>query len=147
MSLEALKAFAVKNNFAAVAKVKSTPIYELSIEDARKKVTVRDGNRTPKADGSQALVLGFGRVTLSLDVIAPKATRVNASKEQVEEFTAILLAEVAAGKFDEAIQEAQLGLLETATKADPVDPVAVDGEQPVENPQEAVVGLDLSDIE
>ena len=71
---------------------------------------------------------------ISLEQIAKGATRVNATAEQVEEFTAILLAAVAAGDFDEAIITAQ-------AKADPANkPVPVVGE---ELPEEAPEDVDL----
>ena len=105
MSLSALAAFAAANNNATSNG--RTPTYELSIEDARKAVKISDGNKTAKEDGTQALKLSLGKITLSLAIVAPKATRVNAPKEQVEAFTADLQAAIDDGSFDPAIVEAQ----------------------------------------
>jgi len=98
-----LAAAAVRNNY----NNGSTPSYLLSIEEARKAVKVKDGNRKAAEDGSQALTLILGRVALSLDVIAKGATRINATKDQVEAFSAKLVSAVEAGAFDAAIVEAQ----------------------------------------
>ena len=84
-----------------------TPSYLLPLEEARAAVKISDGNKKANEDGSQALTLTIGRVTIALDAIAPKATRVNATAEQVEAFTATLQAALEAGAFDEAILAAQ----------------------------------------
>lgn len=94
-----------------------TPSYLLEIEEARKAVKIGDGNKKAAEDGSQALTLTIGRITIALDAIAPKATRVNATAEQVEGFTAQLRAALEAGAFDEAIVAAQ-------AKANPANKVA-----------------------
>lgn len=140
MSLEALAQFAVNNNNAKGTT--RTPLYQLSIEDARAKVKIKDGNKIAKEDGSQALTLTIGKHTLSLDVIKPKATRVNAAADQVEEFTSALQAAVDAGEFDEAIIAAQ-------AKADPANKPA---EAPVETgdegeEEEAPEGVDLDALD
>lgn len=105
MNLNDLAAFAVKNNFNRASG--GTPIHELSIEEARERVVVRDGNKKAKEDGSQALTLAFGKYALALDVVSPGATRINATKEQVEGFTEALLNAVKDGEFDEEIIAAQ----------------------------------------
>ena len=101
----ALAAAAVANNNKAATA--ATPAYALSLDEARKVVKVRDGNRKPAEDGTKALTLVLGKITLDLEVIAPGATRVNATPEQEEAFTAQLLAAVEAGAFDNAILTAQ----------------------------------------
>ena len=135
MSLEALAQFAVNNNNAKGTT--RTPLYQLSIEDARAKVKVKDGNKVAKEDGSQALTLTLGKHTLSLNVIKPKATRINAEEAQVEEFTSALQVAVDAGKFDDAIIAAQ-------AKADPANkPAEAPVETGEETEEEAPEGVDL----
>lgn len=139
MSLEALAQFAVNNNNAKGTT--RTPLYQLSIEDARMKVKIKDGNKIAKEDGSQALTLTLGKHTLSLDVIKPKATRVNATEDQVEEFTSALQAAVDAGEFDEAIIAAQ-------AKADPANkPAEAPAETGDEGEEEAPEGVDLDALD
>ena len=111
----ALAASAVANNNTAGNGV--TPSYLLSIEEARVAVKIKDGNKVAKEDGSQAITLSIGRITIDLDVIAPKATRVNATADQVEGFKEQLAAAVESGAFDEAIVAAQF-------KANPANRVA-----------------------
>lgn len=136
----ALAASAVANNNARGSS--STPSYLLPIEDARKAVKIKDGNKTPKEDGSQALTLVIGRITIALDTIAPKATRINATKEQVEAFTEQLQAGVDAGAFDEAIVAAQ-------AKANPANKVKVAKEAMEERPEGegTPAGVDLDALE
>lgn len=139
MSLEALAQFAVNNNNAKAAS--RTPLYQLTIEEARAKVKIKDGNKKAKEDGSQALTLTLGKHTLSLEAIAPKATRVNATAEQVEEFTSMLQAAVDAGEFDEAIIEAQ-------AKADPANkPEDAPVETGDEGEEAAPEGVDLDALD
>jgi hypothetical protein len=107
-----LAASAVANNNSKGAG--RVPSYLLPIEEARAVVKISDGNKKPAEDGSQAITLTIGRVTIALDAVAPKATRINATAEQVEAFTATLQAAVDAGAFDEAIVAAQ-------TKANPAN--------------------------
>lgn len=153
MDLSALAAFAVNNNNS----VNKSSLYNLSVEEARTHVVVKDGNKKAKEDGSQALTLNFGKVTLPLDVVAPKATRINATKEQVEQFTKVLLDAIAAGTFDAEIAQAQFKINPANKKAQAVPtvtPVASEGSD------EAIVdayleqtaipnvdGLDLNSIE
>lgn len=129
----ALEAAAVTNNFTKGST--RTPIYALSIEDARAKVKVKDGNKKPKEDGSVALTLTFGKRTLPLDVIKPKATRINATAEQVEQFTSVLETAVAEGAFDEIIIAAQAEAEAAANKAKANVEAGV--------PSEAAEGIDL----
>jgi len=147
MSLQALSAFAVANNFTKAVKPQATPLYELPIEQARSKVTVRDGNKVPKPDGSQALILSLGKVILKLDVIAPKATRINAPATEVANFTKILKDAVAEGQLDAEIQDAQLKMMENKLKADAAVKAVptVEGTQAVA--QAVPAGLDLCAIE
>ena len=135
----ALASQAVANNNSRSGS--ATPSYLLSIEDARKAVKIKDGNKVAKEDGTQALTLTIGRITISLDAIAPKATRINASKEQVEAFTEQLQAGLDAGAFDAAIVEAQ-------AKANPANKVAV-AKASMEDPigEEAPEGVDLDALE
>lgn len=112
MSLATLAAFAATSQLTR----STTPVYELPIEEARGKVVVKDGFRNKPEDGSQALTLTLGKITLKLDAVKPNATRIIATKDQVEEFTAILEAGVKAGDFDAAIVEGQAGAKAAAEK-------------------------------
>lgn len=137
MSLAALAQFAVNNNNNRASK---TPTYLLPIEEARTVVKIKDGNKKPKLDGSQALTLTLGKIVLALDAVKPGATRINALPEQVEEFTALLQDALDAGEFDDAIIQAQ-------AKADPANkPVASDLVE--ENVEEEVApeGVDLDEL-
>lgn len=89
-------------------------IADLSVEDAREYVKVVDGNIKKPVEGHQGLTLKLGRVKLSLDAVAPKAQKIQVPDDQVEAATEALMAEVAAGTFDEAI-EAGLAKLNEAT--------------------------------
>jgi len=114
LNISELAQFATANNYA---RKSSTPSYELGIEEAREAVKIKDGNRVKSEDGSQALVLTLGRITLALDVISKGATRVNATADQVEGFTATLQEAVDSGAFDTAIVEAQAKGKEAAERA------------------------------
>ena len=154
MSLQLLAQFAVAQNFKA-GSASRTPLEDLSIEEARATVKVGDGNKKPAEDGSKALVLRFGKTTLALDVIAAGATRVNATAEQVEEFTKVLEAEVAAGSFDAAIVAAQARIREgkAAAAAKPKTQTATTVPEPSAEetadsvaPAADIDGLDLSSL-
>lgn len=134
----ALAASAVANNNSKSGG--ATPSYLLPLEEARKAVKIKDGNKVAKEDGSQALTLVIGRITIALDAIAPKATRINATAEQVEGFTATLTEALEAGAFDEAIVEAQ-------AKANPANKVKVAQEAMEADAQETPEGLDLDALE
>ena len=142
-----LTAFAVVNNYTASPRG-GKPLHELSIEEARAKVVVVDGNKVPNEDGSQALTLKLGKRKVALDAVAPRATRINATKDQVEGFTATLLAGVAAGAFDAAIAEVQKA-------ADPANKVATGKVATVESAddvgeleeEQLPEGLDLGELE
>lgn len=136
----ALAANAVSNNNSRTSS--TTPSYLLSIEEARVAVKIKDGNKVAKEDGSVALTLTIGRITVALDAIAPKATRINASKEQVEAFTEQLQAALDAGAFDDAIVAAQF-------KANPANKVKIVKEALVEAEREegAPEGVDLEALE
>ena len=116
MSLQSLAAFAVANNNAKAAS-RAVQYWTLSAEELRDYAKIKDGNKKPAEDGSQALVIFLGKVRVNLDVVAPKATRINASADQVEQFVGILETAVAEGSFDEA-------LLEAADKLNPANKVA-----------------------
>mgnify|MGYP001584216610 CR=1 len=116
MSLQSLAAFAVANNNAKSAS-RATKYWELDAVELREFAKVKDGNRKLAEDGGQALVITLGKVRVDLDAIAPKATRVNATAEQVEEFTNLLEDAIGAGDFDEA-------LLDAAEKLNPANKVA-----------------------
>lgn len=104
-NFEALAAFAVSNNFSQSRG--GVPVYELSIEDARAKVVVVDGNKVPNEDGSQALTLKLGKRKVAMDAVKKGATRINATSDKVAEFSEMLLAAVKAGAFDSAIEAVQ----------------------------------------
>ena len=135
----ALAANAVANNNSRASG--ATPSYLLNIEDARKAVKIKDGNKVAKEDGSQALTLTIGRITIGLDAVAPKATRINAAADQVEAFTEQLQLALEAGAFDTAIVEAQ-------AKANPANKVAA-AKAALEDPiaEEAPEGVDLDALE
>lgn len=141
-----LATFAVVNNYSSARGGK--PLHELSIEEARAKVVVVDGNKVPSEDGTQALTLKLGKRKVALDAVAPRATRINATKEQVADFTARLFAGVAAGAFDAAIAEVQKA-------ADPANKVASGKVATVESAddtgeleeEQLPEGLDLDELE
>tara|TARA_R110000851_G_scaffold57574_7_gene134081 strand:- start:16806 stop:17219 length:414 start_codon:yes stop_codon:yes gene_type:complete len=136
MSLTSLAAFAAKTNNNS----SRSPLHTLSIEDARAKVLVSDGNRKTVADGTQALTLTLGKHLLSLDVISAGATRIVTPAAKVEEFKALLIAEVAAGSFDVAIVAAQ-------AKADPANkPVKAPVETAGDKVPVAPEGVDLDEL-
>lgn len=138
-NFEELVESAVANNNSKSGGV--TPSYLLAIDEARAAVKIKDGNKVAKEDGSQALTVMIGRITISLDVIAPNATRVNATKDKVEAFTAKLQEALDEGVFDSAIVEEQ-------NKANPANRVAKakDALQR-EDAQETPSGLDLDALE
>lgn len=134
----ALAANAVSNNNSRAGG--TTPSYLLALDDARKAVKIKDGNKVAKEDGSQAITLTIGRITISLDVVAPKATRINATADQVEGFTAQLQEALDGGAFDSAIVEAQ-------AKANPANKVKVAVEALEADAQETPEGIDLEALE
>ena len=108
----------LKLHAASSGSVSSTvPVYQLGIDAARKAIKIKDGRKVKAEDGSQDLVLTLGRITLSLDVIATGANRIQATADQVEEFSAALAEELANGTFDEAIVEAQGKAKEASIRA------------------------------
>jgi hypothetical protein len=134
MSLEALAAFAVNNNHAVNKKV---PLHELPVIEARKLVKIKDGNRKPAPDGSQALTLVLGRRTISLDTISKGATRVNATVNLIDTFTNVLQIAVDNGDFDKAIAEVQ----EAAAPAPLLNPVS---EGVIQNNTQGTLSLNKS---
>jgi hypothetical protein len=143
----ALQAFAVSNNFSQSRG--GVPVYELSIEDARAKVIVVDGNKVPNEDGSQALTLKLGKRKVSLDAVKKGATRINASKDQVEAFTATLVAALAAGAFDSAIVETQAAAKQAVEDARNKGTTVVTetGDEPELEANLDIPGLDLDSLE
>lgn len=160
-ALAKLAQYAVLDN----NKTARTPTHLLSIEDARAKVVVKDGNKKAAADGSQALTLVLGRRKLSLDSVAPNATRINAPKDQVDAFTKVLLDAVSDGDFDDAIKTVQAAakatldsasvavekapesVAEVAEETPPTEPVKYQLDPiRVEAQTDFVDGLDLSSI-
>jgi len=123
----ALAAAAVANNNSKT-KATSVAAYLLPLEAARTAVKIKDGNRKPAEDGSQAITLTLGKITLALDVITAGATRVNASQEEVEGFTTMLQEAIEAGAFDEAIVAAQFkgNPANRPAKVERVEPVAAE---------------------
>ena len=118
--------------------------HSVTVEEARKSVKVKDGNRKPAEDGSQKLTVVIGKHTLPLDCIKAGTTRVAVTAEQVEGYTEALLAAVADGMFDANIEKAQALAKEQAEKAAanprtraPKAAVAV----------EETVGLDLDELD
>ena len=88
-----------------VARNSNTPsIKDLSVEAAREFVKVVDGNTKIIVEGYQGLTLKLGRMKLKLDAIVPKAVKFQVPEAQVEAVSAQLLAKVADGTLDEAIQ-------------------------------------------
>ena len=99
-------------DLAAVATGTTTrsgalPFHQVSVEDARASVRVKDGNRKPAEDGTQKLTVVLGKYTLPLDPIKAGATRIFATEEQVEGYTEALLQAVSEGLFDAEITVAQ----------------------------------------
>jgi hypothetical protein len=135
----ALAANAVSNNNSRASK--ATPSYLLSVEDARLAVKIKDGNKQAKEDGTQALTLTIGRITISLEAIAPNATRINATADEVEGFTEQLQAALDAGAFDTAIVAAQ-------AKANPANKIKA-AKEALEDPiaEEAPEGVDLEALD
>lgn len=147
MSLANLAQFAAA---ATTAQATRTPMEALTIEEARAVVKVGDGNKKANEDGSQALVLRFGKIVLSLDVIAKGATRVNATKDQVADFTAQLEAGVKEGAFDTAIIAAQDKIRQQKAQPKPVKaPKVSASETAVGEPEstEEVVEVTEADID
>lgn len=145
--LSALAAFAVTNNFSQSRG--GVPVYELSIEDARAKVFIVDGNKVPAEDGSQALTLKLGKRKVALDAVKANATRINATVDQVPTFTETLKAALAAGAFDAAIRDTQAAAKKAAEEAK-----TKGAEVPTETGDEATLeenvdipGLDLDSLE
>jgi hypothetical protein len=143
----ALQAFAVTNNFSQSRG--GVPVYDLSIEVARAKVFIVDGNKVPAEDGSQALTLKLGKRKVSLDAVKKGATRINASAEQVEAFTAALTAALAAGAFDEAIRATQAAAKQAAedAKTKGAEVVTETGDEAVLEENVDIPGLDLDSLE
>lgn len=86
----------------------ATPYHAKTVEEARTDVKIKDGNRKPAEDGSQALTVVLGKHTLPLDVIKAGTTRVVVTAEEVEGYTAALQEAVNSGMFDAAIEQAQV---------------------------------------
>lgn len=114
-----LEELAVKNNNSRATK---TPLYELSVEEAREFVKVGDSRRNkPEGDTMQGLDLKLGKVKVAIGGVAglPKGTScLNTPAERVEEVTEALLKAVAAGEFDAAIAEAQAKIVPAAKVAE-----------------------------
>ena len=104
MSLAKLALFAVS---AANNTASRTPVYAMSVEEARSRVIIKDANKQPNENGSQSLSVYLSKIRMSLDVVSPGAGKINATVDQITEFTDILQAAVDDGSFDEAIVEAQ----------------------------------------
>lgn len=145
----ALQAFAVSNNFTQSRG--GVPVYELSIEDARAKVVIVDGNKVPAEDGSQALTLKLGKRKVSMEAVKAGATRINATAEQVEAFTATLKAALEAGAFDAAIKETQGSAKQAAedakTKGKAVATETGDETELEANAEADIPGLDLTELD
>ncbi len=94
------------------------PFHMLSIEEARERVVIKDGNRKPNEDGSVKLTVTVGKHTLPLDCIQAGTTRLDVSVAKANElgitiedaivgYTDSLKGEVNSGAFDEALLHAQ----------------------------------------
>lgn len=137
--LAGLAAYAVSNK-SSTAKVH---LSKLPVEEARKKVNIKNGNRKPVADGSQALTLVLGRHVLPLDIIANGSTRVVTPKDKVEQFSEILQKAVDAGDFDVQIVAAQKLSIPKPRKAKP-DEVPVNENIEVELTEDGIYGIDTT---
>lgn len=119
MSLEVLAQLGQLAQFASSAGSRSgsTPVYNLSVEEARKLVSVKNASKNPTVGGPQKLSVYLTKTRLSLDAVSPGATVIVAPEDQVEKFTTILEEAVAAGAFDAAIKEGQEKAREAARKS------------------------------
>lgn len=155
LTLADLVSTAVANNNAPSSR-SGTPIFELGIEDARAKVSVQNANKKQVEGGTEALVLKFGQFVLPLDKVAPKATRLNTEQVNVEAVSALLMAEVAKGTFDDEIVAQQADIKkkreEAAVRAEakanaPAVEVAEESQdtegEPAESVFDAPSGVDL----
>lgn len=118
--------------------------YNVSVEEARGSVVVKDKAKKPAEDGSKLLGLQIGRMAMPLDVVKAGATHIKATAEQVEEFTAALLQLVEEGHFDAIIADLQVKGLESAEKAAAKAAEAKAAGKSVTEDQE---GLDLAELE
>tara|TARA_R110002020_G_scaffold36419_2_gene109499 strand:+ start:3755 stop:4186 length:432 start_codon:yes stop_codon:yes gene_type:complete len=142
MSLEALAAFAVANNNTAS---RPKPLSALSLEEARAKVKIADGNRKKAGDGSVALILKLGKKNIALDAISAGATRVNATADQIQQFTTVLQAAINDGSFDDEITRLQLESV--ATESVEAVPEQVSPTPTAEQAQTSVPdGVDLNEL-
>lgn len=82
--------------------------HSMTVEEARGSVVIKDGNRKPAVDGSQALTVTIGKHTLPLNCIKAGTTRIAVTADQVEGYTEALQSVVAEGGFDAEIAEAQV---------------------------------------
>ena len=147
MDLKALAAFAVKNNNTRSG---NKPLHTFTIEEAREYVKVKDGNKKPNEDGSQALTLVLGKHTLPLNAIAEGTTRVNAEAASVEGFTEAMLEAVKNGDFDAEIVAAQAKAeIQFNTPRKPRTPKAAvaEGEAPEAVDLDALSGVDEDEDE
>ena len=127
----------------------TTPVYQLDIDAARRAVKIKDGRKVKSEDGSQDIVLTLGRITLGLDAIVAGTNRIQATAEQVEEFSAALAEELANGTFDEAIVEAQGKAKEAAVRAKEkaTKVVTAESEGLTEETAAEEAGVDLDSLE
>ena len=126
------------------ARTNTVTFYNVSVEEARASVKVKDGNRKPAEDGSQKLTVILGKHTLPLDCIKAGTTRVAVTAEQVEGYTEALLNAVNEGLFDESIVKAQ-ELAKVAAEKAAANPRTRTA-KPVVAPEDTD-GLDLDDLE
>lgn len=110
MNLQALAGFAVK-----ATQVNRTPLYAMSLEDARKEVKVVDGRKAKKgetlSEDGKVFTLKCGKKVLPLSPLgadfAGTDRLAGIPTEQYEAVEQMLLAQVAEGLFDVVIAEAQ----------------------------------------
>lgn len=141
-----IKSLADLAQFAATSQQNrnTVAVQDLSVEDARSRVVIKDGFRVKPEDGSQALTLTLGKVVVSLNAVEPNATRLIVPKASVEEVTVVLQAAIEDGTFDDAIVEAQAASKEAAEKRAATQAAAkVEGEEVV---AEAPEGVDIDEL-
>jgi hypothetical protein len=103
ISLQDLQAAATGSKSSAAVS-----FHSMTVEDARGSVVIKDGNRKPAQDGSQALTVTLGKHTLPLDCIKLGTTRLSVTEAQVEGYSEALQSVVDEGGFDTAIEAAQV---------------------------------------
>lgn len=144
ITLELLAAAAVVTSPRS-AKPSAPKFHTVSVEEARSFIKIKNGDKKPAEDGSQNLTVTIGKHTLPLSNIAPGATRIAVTAEQVESYSEALVAAVNEGLFDDFIVIAQEKATIQAEKA-ALNPVKRSPKSVPVAP-EAVEGLDLDELD